>query len=67
MSGTSITSKETSGASATMDDMMGKMEAQNLKAMENNLQMGRMSQEAAMSEALGKKFKASGDSVKGLV
>ncbi|ALV07573.1 MULTISPECIES: hypothetical protein [Roseateles] len=62
-----ISGGASAGASATMDQMMGQMEAQNIQQMKNNLQMGRMSQEAAMSEALGKKFKAAGDSVKGLV
>ena len=55
------------GASASMDQMMGEMKAQNAEQMKNNLEMGRMSQEASMSEAIGKKFKAAGDSVKGLV
>ena len=51
-----ISGGASAGASATMDQMMGQMEAQNIQQMKNNLQMGRMSQEAAMSEALGKKF-----------
>jgi len=54
-------------SSADMQQMMGEMRAQNAEQMRNNLEMGRMSQQASMSEALGKKFKASGDSVKGLV
>jgi len=65
--GASIGGAQSAGSSATMDQMMGQMEAQNMQQMKNNLQMGRMSQEASMSEALGKKFKAAGDSVKGLV
>ncbi len=65
--GAAIGGAQSAGASATMDQMMNQMEAQNVQQMKNNLQMGRMSQEASMSEALGKKFKASGDSVKGLV
>jgi len=54
-------------SSADMQQMIGEMRAQNAEQMRNNLEMGRMSQQASMSEALGKKFKASGDSVKGLV
>jgi hypothetical protein len=61
------TSVQSSGASADMQQMMGEMRAQNAEQMRNNLEMGRMSQQASMSEALGKKFKAAGDSVKGLV
>ena len=61
------TGAQSAGSSASMEAMMGQMEAQNMQQMKNNLAMGRMSQEAAMSEALGKKFKAAGDSVKGLV
>jgi hypothetical protein len=69
MSGTGsiTTGQQSAQASGSMDAMMGQMEAQNMQQMKNNLAMGRMSQEAAMSEALGKKFKAAGDSVKGLV
>lgn len=65
--GSSIASSASNQASNTMDQMMSQMEAQNIQQMKNNLKMGQMSQEAAMSEALGKKFKAAGDSVKGLV
>ncbi|WP_157522008.1 hypothetical protein [Mitsuaria sp. 7] len=61
------TSAQGAGASSDMNQMMGEMRAQNAEQMKNNLEMGRMSQQASMSEALGKKFKASGDSVKGLV
>jgi hypothetical protein len=61
------TSVQSSGASADMQQMMGEMRAQNAEQMRNNLEMGRMSQQASMSEARGKKFKAAGDSVKGLV
>jgi len=46
---------------------MDELKAQSKQTIANNLEMGRMSQQAAMSEALGKKFKAGGDSVKGLV
>ncbi|HEY1395226.1 MULTISPECIES: hypothetical protein [unclassified Roseateles] len=60
-------STQGAGSSADMNQMMGEMRAQNAEQMKNNLEMGRMSQQASMSEALGKKFKASGDSVKGLV
>ena len=60
-------SAQGAGASADMQQMMGEMRSQNAEQMRNNLEMGRMSQQAAMSEALGKKFKAGGDSVKGLV
>ena len=60
-------SAQGAGASADMQQMMGEMRSQNAEQMRNNLAMGRMSQQAAMSEALGKKFKAGGDSVKGLV
>ena len=63
----SNTSVQSSGASADMQQMMGEMRAQNAEQMRNNLEMGLMSQQASMSEALGKKFKAAGDSVKGLV
>lgn len=66
-SNTGTVTAQSQGSSASMEAMMGQMEAQNAQSMKNNLAMGRMSQEAAMSEALGKKFKASGDSVKGLV
>jgi hypothetical protein len=55
------------GASSTAESLMGQIEAQSKESIKNNLAMGRMSQQAAMSEALGKKFKAAGDSVKGLV
>ncbi|WP_374568175.1 hypothetical protein [Ideonella sp.] len=58
---------ESAGASASAQALMDQIEVQSKQAMRNNLAMGRMSQEAAMSEALGKKFKAAGDSVKGLV
>jgi len=61
------TSVQSSGATGDMQQMMGEMRAQNAEQMRNNLEMGRMSQQASMSEALGKKFKAAGDSVKGLV
>lgn len=60
-------SAQGAGASADMQQMMGEMRSQNAEQMRNNLEMGRMSQQASMSEALGKKFKAGGDSVKGLV
>ena len=60
-------SAQGAGASADMQQMMGEMRSQNAEQMRNNLEMGRMSQQASMSEALGKKFKACGDSVKGLV
>jgi hypothetical protein len=60
-------STQGAGASSDMQQMMGEMRSQNAEQMKNNLEMGRMSQQASMSEALGKKFKASGDSVKGLV
>jgi hypothetical protein len=61
------TSAQSAGATGDMQQMMGEMRAQNAEQMRNNLEMGRMSQQASMSEALGKKFKAAGDSVKGLV
>ena len=60
-------SAQGAGASADMQQMMGEMRSQNAEQMRNNLEMGRMSQQASISQALGKKFKASGDSVKGLL
>ena len=66
-SGSAIGGAQSAGASATAQAMMDQLAAQSKQTIKNNLTMGRMSQEAAMSEALGKKFKASGDSVKGLV
>jgi hypothetical protein len=66
-SGAALGAAQSAGASGTAQALMDQIEAQSKQAMKNNLAMGRMSQEAAMSEALGKKFKAAGDSVKGLV
>ncbi|MDH0868424.1 hypothetical protein [Mitsuaria sp. GD03876] len=54
-------------ATASSRALMDEIRTQSKQTMANNLAMGRMSQMAAMSEALGKKFKAGGDSVKGLV
>lgn len=66
-SGAALGAAQSTGASATSQALMDQIEVQSKQTMKNNLAMGRMSQEAAMSEALGKKFKAAGDSVKGLV
>ncbi len=66
-SGAALGGAESAGASATAQALMDQLAAQSKQTIANNLAMGRMSQESAMSEALGKKFKASGDSVKGLV
>ncbi|ALV07572.1 hypothetical protein [Roseateles depolymerans] len=65
--GAALGASSSAGASATSQALMGQLATQSKQAMANNLAMGRMSQEAALSEALGKKFKAAGDSVKGLV
>lgn len=65
--GAGLGASASAGASATSEALMGQLAVQSKQAMANNLAMGRMSQEAALSEALGKKFKAAGDSVKGLV
>lgn len=66
-SGAALGAAESTGAGATARALMDQIAVQSKQTMKNNLAMGRMSQEAAMSEALGKKFKAVGDSVKGLV
>jgi hypothetical protein len=55
------------GDAGAAQALMDQIRAQSKESIKNNLEMGRMSQQAAMSEALGKKFKAAGDSVKGLV
>lgn len=65
--GAALSGSQSAGASATAQALMDQIAAQSKQTIANNLAMGRMSQEAAMSEALGKKFKAGGDSVKGLV
>ncbi|SEK25020.1 hypothetical protein SAMN05216359_101175 [Roseateles sp. YR242] len=65
--GAALGGASSAGASATAQSLMDQIAAQSKQTLANNLAMGRMSQEASMSEALGKKFKAAGDSVKGLV
>ena len=42
-------SAQGAGASADMQQMMGEMRSQNAEQMRNNLEMGRMSQQASMS------------------
>ncbi|HEY1395225.1 MULTISPECIES: hypothetical protein [unclassified Roseateles] len=65
--GAPLVQSQSAEASASSRMFMDELKAQSKQTIANNLEMGRMSQQAAMSEALGKKFKAGGDSVKGLV
>jgi len=65
--GAPMAQAQSAEASASSQMFMDELKAQSKQTIANNLEMGRMSQQAAMSEALGKKFKAGGDSVKGLV
>ncbi|MFX1678899.1 hypothetical protein PV762_06680 [Mitsuaria sp. CC2] len=65
--GAPMAQAQSAEASASSQMFMAELKAQSKQTIANNLEMGRMSQQAAMSEALGKKFKAGGDSVKGLV
>jgi|GEM_PF-2788068 len=65
--GAALGGAASAGASATAQALLDQIGVQSKQTIANNLAMGRMSQEAALSDALGKKFKAAGDSVKGLV
>ncbi|WP_431103511.1 hypothetical protein [Roseateles noduli] len=65
--GAPMAQAQSAEASASSQMFMAELKAQSKQTIANNLEMGRMSQMASMSEALGKKFKAGGDSVKGLV